>query len=459
MATAPRIRPTLTPRPGRLASVRVASRSASAVPLTSFGRTEAASATPFPGAAKTGDRPLLRRLGVEVDRALERRNAQELRLAAALPFFAPTHPDLAPTAERAAKELLARHATGRELFAGALKALAACGDERLYAKLLVAALGEEDGGGLATITEAGAALARPISSLRAAKIRAELQRIASSGRGNVPFHAAFSLALVDGLSARDLADRTAMLNDELRARVVLDRVLPLVVPGGADARRGLPALAPALDVLSRAERHPGRALVLLEALARCGDEDGRAAERIAAFAATSRSSEAKRPLVEGFLALADGGAFSQEKCSLAPLLELSHRPAVERDPVRIFQLATAAVPAAAPLLTTLAKTAKDAATRVRALLHLARNFGDDEAAAALRAFPATGDAAGLVAAARFDLGDREAARALADDLILAKSLPAFLFGAYVRASDEANAADASPLLTERSLAALVRGYL
>ncbi len=456
MATAPRIRPTLSPRPARLASVRVGSRSASVRP--NEVRETAEASTPFPGAAKAGDRPLVRRLGVEVDRALERRNAQELRLATALPFFAPTHPDLAPIAARAAKELLGRHATGRELFSGALKALAASGEERLYAKLLVAALCEEDGGGLATIAEAGAALARPLSPPRAAKIREELQRIASSGRGNVPFHAAFSLALVDGLSARDLADRTAMLNDELRARVVLDRVLPLVA-GDANARRGLPALAPALDVLSRAERHPGRALVLLEALARCGDEDGRAADRIAAFAATSRSSEAKRPLVEGFLALARGGDFSQEKSSLAPLLELSHRPAVERDPVRIFQLATAAVPAAAPLLTTLAKTAKDAATRVRALLHLARNFGDEEAAAALRAFPATGDAAGLVAAARFDLGDREEARALADDLILAKSLPAFLFGAYVRASDEANTPDAGPLLTERSLAALVRGYL
>jgi hypothetical protein len=200
-------------------------------------------------------------------------------------------------------------------------------------------------------------------------------------------------------------------------------------------------------------------LVLLETLARCGDEDGRCAERIAAFAATSRSSEAKRPLVEGFLALANDGLFTQEKLTLAPLLELSHRPAVERDPVRIFQLAEAAIPAAAPLLTTLAKTAKEAATRVRALMCLARNYADADADAALRSLPVTGDAAGLVAAARFDLGDREEARALADDLILAKSLPAFLFGAYVRASDEANTPDAGPLLTERSLAALVRGYL
>jgi len=148
-----------------------------------------------------------------------------------------------------------------------------------------------------------------------------------------------------------------------------------------------------------------------------------------------------------------------EKLPLAPLLELSHRPAVERDPVRLFQLAAASVPAAAPLLAALAKTSKDATTRVRALVHLARDYRHADAAATLRALPAAGDTAGLIAAARFDLGDREEARALADDLILAKSLPAFLFGAYVRASDEANSPNPGPLLTERSLAALVRGYL
>jgi hypothetical protein len=116
---------------------------------------------------------------------------------------------------------------------------------------------------------------------------------------------------------------------------------------------------------------------------------------------------------------------------------LSDRPSADRDTTFLFRLAAARVPAARSMLENVVKgTQLGNAAALRAALYLARDHGRHDLRDALSdaAASARREALrGLAAAALFDVGEREAALALTDELVQSRQLTTVVWASLIRA--------------------------
>ncbi|HEY2366629.1 MAG TPA: hypothetical protein VGH87_09595, partial [Polyangiaceae bacterium] len=235
-----------------------------------------------------------------------------------------------------------------------------------------------------------------------------------------------------------------MIKESHRISLCVEIFVPLA--------RGNPApraIAKPLYVLGEAERHLGRWLVLGEVATKAGDtgaldeargraEDGPASSRAAwslvAWALEQvRSSGAGAPM---------GSRPNVAPPAARPTVEivarLSDRPSADRDMTFLFRLAAAKAASAKGMLETLAKPLPLAdETAMRAAMHLARDYGRDDLRKELLAI-ARGqrreDLRGFAAAMLWDVGERDEARDLADELVTSKCLANVVWASLLRAA-------------------------
>jgi hypothetical protein len=203
---------------------------------------------------------------------------------------------------------------------------------------------------------------------------------------------------------------------------------------------------------------------MAEITTRAGDPDALAEARAKAASGPS-SSRGAWALVAWALedALArDRPGVSRPACPDArPTVELiarlSDRPSADRDMTFLFRMAESRAPCARPMLDVMVRGGGGAGPvlladelAVRAAMYLARDHGradlvDALAECAAPRGPRGGkkdELRGMASAALFDLGHRDRAAALAEDLVVSRVLGNVAWGALVRAGGDA------PILTE-----------
>jgi len=378
-----------------------------------------------------GDAPIAR-LVAELRSALKRKPAREGWLGGALRSLFLHAPALRRELVSALELLVRRGSFDRPLYGAIIRALAEDREPRA-GPLLALALGNEDGGGLATLAAAGfsdhPALAEPLAKLA----------------GNRHAHVAFAAEIArvargesNGAHARAIAPmikeaHRIALSDEVLAAWAWRPALGKGVAGALAALRG-------------AERHLGRWLLLAELGMRAGDTGALAeAEREAAVGAPGT-----RPAWALVCwALGDGRNEPAVRPNLELAVRLSDRPTADKDPSFLFRLAAARTETVRPLLRHLTRGRLDGDVAVRAALCLARDFEDERARTQLVDAVARGrneTLRGLASAALFDLGERNVALAAANELAESTKLPSLTFANLVLAA--ASAKESSPLVTE-----------
>jgi len=230
-----------------------------------------------------------------------------------------------------------------------------------------------------------------------------------------------------------------MIKESHRIALCVEILVPLA--RNAPAPR---AIAKPLYVLGEAERHLGRWLVLGEVATKSGDHGALDEARSRADDGPA-SSRAAWSLVAW--ALEDVAAQTDGKPRPAPpetrptvelVARLSDRPSADRDMTFLFRLAQAKCASARPMLEALAKPVPltDEIT-MRAAMHLARDYGRDDLRGELLAI-ARGqrreDQRGFAAAMLWDVGERDEARDLADELVTSKCLANVVWASLLRAA-------------------------
>ncbi len=362
----------------------------------------------------------------EIDTALKRRPANEAKLAGALRAVAPLSPQLRVTLADALRVLLRRRTLDRELYVAAVRSLAECKD-KAAASVLKQALSGGDAGGTAALSAAAACDDPELAPL--------LSKIAASRQSHLAFGAEVARVARGESNGSHLLSLAPMIKESHRISLCVELFVPLA--------RGNPvpkAIAKPLYVLGEAERHLGRWLVLGEVATKAGDtgaldearfraEDGPASSRAAwslvAWALErvsnpDRDPPAARPTVE-------------------IVARLSDRPSADRDMTFLFRLAAAKAASAKGMLEALVKSASPLTdeTAMRAAMHLARDYGRDDLRKELLAI-ARGqrreDQRGFAAAMLWDVGERDEARDLADELVTSKCLANVVWASLLRAA-------------------------
>jgi len=157
-------------------------------------------------------------------------------------------------------------------------------------------------------------------------------------------------------------------------------------------------------------------------------------------------------------------AHPQTRPTVELVARLSDRPSADRDTTFLFRMARAGAPVAKPMLETLARglpLGDDVA--IRAALYLARDHGRDDLregiVAAARA-PKREEHRGLALAAMWDVGMREEARALADEVLTSRVLGNVAWATLVRAAASRSSREPNgDVLTETPLRRIQWGWL
>lgn len=361
------------------------------------------------------------RLLGEVRAALRRRPAHEARLAGALRALAPHEPALLRELAEVMEVTARRGSFERPLYAAAARVLSERNDERA-AGVLAKVLGNDDAGGLASLTAA--------CFIRQTSLTEPLARAANS-RHPVTAFAAEVARLARG---ERRGERLAALAPKIKEahRIALCGELFAALLAG----KPLPGdVGPALAVLRDAERHLGRWLLLAELATRAGDPAplAEACTRAKSGASSARGGWA---FVEWALSATSPPVV---RPSLELMARLSDRPSADRDATFLFRLAAARVPAARPILESLVKGRKlNDAPAVRAALHLCRDYGQEPWGQALlttaRA-PRKDVLRGLTAAALFDCGRRAEALELLPQLEAARPLSGLCWAGLLRLNE------------------------
>src|SRR5579864_3693654 len=262
------------------------------------GTVHRSSGRPQLARAEMLDKPARARFEEEIDGALKRRRASEVKLAGAVRAVAPFSPALRASLGEATAVLLRRGARQRELYACGLRALAEAQDRQAVTLLRQALAGDEAGG--------SAALSAACFS-RDPELSPLLAKVAASRQSHLAFGAELARVARGESNGGLLAQLAPMIKESHRISMCIDLFVPLVraSPVAGD-------IGPALAVLRGAERHLGRWLVLAEVAVKAGDmtpleearsraadgpESSRAAWSLVAWALSETDAAARgRPL-------------------------------------------------------------------------------------------------------------------------------------------------------------------
>src|SRR5262252_7866913 len=336
----------------------------------------------------------------ELTAVLRRRQPAEAKLAGALRALCPWSAAARNMTSEAGEVLMRRGSFDRDLYMSAVRALAEVNDRRA-APLIRAALEGGEGGGLATLSAAcfchEPLLAEPLA------------RVAAGRNAELAFGAEVARLMrreADGSHLSGLAPR---IKESSRIALCCQLFVPLTRGTAPPSAIGVP-----LAVLRDAERHLGRWLVLADVATRALDPGplNEARRKAQAGAPSSRSAWSMVAW-----ALEPGAAPPSSRPTIELVARLSERPTADRDTTFLFRLARAGAPSARPVLESLAKTTPlSDEIAVRAAMHLARDHGQKRMRDAIVDFAKSkrDEDRGVAAAALWDLGEVELARAAAE---------------------------------------------
>jgi hypothetical protein len=382
--------------------------------------------------AEVVDKATRARFEAELDAALKRKPASDVKLAGALRAIAPLSPALRGLLVDAAEVMVRRGSHSRELYGACLRTLADCGD-RHVASILRRALTTDDAGSNATLSAA--------CFCHDASLSVPLAKVASSRQSHLAFGAETARVCRGESNGAHLASIAPMIKESHRISLCGDLFVPLA--------RSAPiplAIAPALEVLRGAERHLGRWLVLAGVATKAGDL-GPTQEAQAKSLEGPASARSAWSLVAWALAQTRaGGASSVAAPAARPTVELvarlSDRPSADRDTTFLFRLARARAATCKPMLEGLLKGSLELSDglAVRAATFLVRDHGRTDLKAALIECATNGkleQLRGFAVAALWDTGDADAratAREMSDALVESPCLSSLAWGALVRAA-------------------------
>lgn len=361
------------------------------------------------------------RLVGEVRAALRRRPAHEAKLAGTLRAIAVHSPELRRELVIAVETVARRGSFERPLYGAAVRSLSEHGEERLL-PTLVKVLGNDDAGGLASLSAACftkyAGLSEPLAraSLSRHPLLAFAAEVARLSRGEARGPRLASLA------PKIKEAHRILLGAEFFAALPLARPLPVEV-------------GPSLAVLRDAERHLGRWLLLAEVATRAGDPKPLAEATLRARSGP-QSARAAWTLVAW--ALEPGARPPTTRPTVELMARLSDRPSAERDSTFLFRMAAARALSAQGMLEGLVRRpGLGDDMSVRAALHLCRDYGQAqqvEALAHVGRSPRKDLLRGLAAAALYDCGQPSEALRLVNELEGTRDLAALGWGFLVRAA-------------------------
>jgi len=393
-------------------------------------RASATSQKPALARAEVLDKVARARIESELDAALKRKLTNEPKVAGCARALAPLSAGLRGSLGDLAAVMIRRGSFKRETYSAAVRSLADADDRRLP-EMLKTAFATDEAGGHAAFSAA--------CFSRDPSIAYPLAKIASSRQSHLAFGAETARVVRGESNGAHLTQLAPMIKESHRLSLCAELFVPLA-RSSPDARVSVPRpVSPALSVLRGAERHLGRWLVLAEVAARSGDDEPMN-EAISKATEGPSSSRAAWSLVRW--ALADGTADNVAAPETRPTVELvarlSDRPSADRDTTFLFRLARARAAVVRPMLEALAKTVPLIdETAIRAALYLARDHGREDLREALIVAATTAkreELRGLAVAALFDVGARDQAIAMSEELVGSKNVSNVAWGAVVRAA-------------------------
>lgn len=393
-----------------------------------------------PSVARTEivDKATRTRFEEELDGALKRKPASEVKLGGALRAVGHLSPALRASLADAAQVMVRRGSFARELYASTIRTLSEAGDKSAAA-ILKTALAADDAGGNATLS--AACFARDPS------LAAPLAKLAASHKAHLAFGAETARVCRRESNGAHLTSIAPMIKESHRISICTDLFMPLTRAEPVPA-----VVGPALGVLRGAERHLGRWLVLAEVAVKAGDP-GPLEEATQKATVGPTSARAAWSLVawalSGTRAGVTPGAAPVAAPATRPTVELvarlSDRPSADRDTTFLFRMAHARAPSCKPMLEGLVKDGSlTDEVAVRAASYLARDHGRDDLRAAIADCAADGkrdELRGLAVAALWDSASgpdrptiRARARDLSDELTTSRTISSVAWGALVRAA-------------------------
>ncbi len=399
--------------------------------------------------AEALDKATKERFDVELDAALKRKPANEVKLAGALRALAELSPALRGSLVEAAQTMVRRGSYSREIYGVCLRSLAEAGDRNIGGVLKTALAGEDAGG---TVTMSAACFCKDAS------LTAPLAKLASSRQSHLAFGAETARVCRSESNGAHLASLAPMIKESHRISLCAELFVPL-----ARAAPSSIYLGAALGVLRGAERHLGRWLVLADVAVKAGDlgplqeatakaSIGPSSSRVAWSLVAWALSETRNVVVAaGRPPSTPGGVHGIARLGLPPIplvrptvelvARLSDRPSADRDTTFLFRLARARSVSCKAMLEGLTKALPlSDEVAVRAASYLARDHARADLVDALADCAQTAtreELRGVAVAALWDsgtLGSRERARALSDDLVDSPCLSNVAWGALVRAA-------------------------
>lgn len=316
--------------------------------------------------------------------------------------------------------------TERELYGASLRALADAGDKRL-GTILKAALSGEDAGSLPALSVACFVDDGAISSL--------LGRAAAVNKTQISFGAEVARMCRGEVSGSRLTSLAPRIKEAHRISLCVELLLPL---SQRFALRGATCapVAEALHVLSTAERHLGRWLIMGEIAHRSGDPRP-LDEALQKSVSGPQSSRGAWSFVGWALDPTKGKPSARPTSEL--IARLSHRPSADRDPGFLFRLGESSVDAALPMLESLAKTRPMDEVSLRASFVLAKFYNDKGGAEGVHTAAEAGgrdELRGCAAAALWDLGEKDKALATANSMAGSESLSGLVWSALVSSASK-----------------------
>ncbi len=396
-----------------------------------------------PGVARAEivDKATRARFESELERALERKPASEVKLGGALRAVAAISPALRGSLVDATQVMVRRGSHARDLWSACIRTLAEAEDKSVPG-FLKAALATDDAGGSATLSAA--------CFCKDAVLSAPLAKLAASRQSHLAFGAETARVCRRESNGAHLTSIAPMIKESHRISLCVDVFVPLART--APARLGGVFVGPALAVLRGAERHLGRWLVLADVATKAGDPGplDEATQKALVGPSSARSAwSLVKWALEETRAEANGAAGSVTAPTTRPTVELvarlSDRPSADRDTTFLFRMARARAASCKPMLEGLVKSAPlGDEVSVRAASFLARDHGRGDMKEALVdcALNAKRDELkGLAVAALWDSASgptlaetRQKARDLSDELIVSRSISNVAWGALVRAA-------------------------
>ena len=410
-------------------------------------------AAPGVARAEIVDKGTRARFEQELDRALERKPASEVKLGGALRAVAALSPALRGTLADAAQVMVRRGSYSRDLWSACIRTLAESEDKNV-ATFLKTALASDDAGGNATLSAA--------CFCKDASLTPSLAKVASSRQSHLAFGAETARVCRRESNGAHLTSIAPMIKESHRIALCVDVFVPLARSAPIPVHVG-----PALAVLRGAERHLGRWLVLADVATKAGDP-GPLEEATQKSLVGPSSARAAWSLVKWALEETRASAMPSPPAVASPstrptvelVARLSDRPSADRDTTFLFRMAKARATSCKPMLEALVKTGAAAAAGqipgppvsgpmpvndevgIRAASFLARDHGRDDMKEALVECAKTAkreELRGLAVAALWDAGARDTARELADELVVSRNVTNVAWAALVRAAATASA--------------------